>query len=98
MENPRLCVDTGGRETGELILYPCHGFGTQFFALNYKKTIRVENDQFCWMSHDKAGASPELAHCSQKPPNNYMWRYDPVSSAFRVLLFILTCCLFCAGN
>ncbi|KAB7494804.1 N-acetylgalactosaminyltransferase 6 [Armadillidium nasatum] len=83
-----MCLDTGSREKGDIILYVCHGFGPQYFSLGYKKNIKVENEQFCWAAPRKEGTPPQIEHCHKDPGPGQIWRYDPETQQIQEKAFM----------
>lgn len=77
---PSLCLDNGARENGEIIMYGCHGGGTQYFSLCWRKTILIDSEQFCWQVPGSIGQAVSTSHCQIKNiPVSHIWRYDPVT-------------------
>ncbi|KAF2352953.1 Ricin B lectin domain [Trinorchestia longiramus] len=72
------CMDTGGKQTGNLITSTCHGSTTQQFAWCWRKFIRIPNDQFCIESGASVGRSPVLYNCNNNnSPAKQRWTYNP---------------------
>ncbi|KAK4301442.1 hypothetical protein Pmani_026400 [Petrolisthes manimaculis] len=72
------CLDNGAREYGAIILYGCHSGGTQYFSLSWKKTIRIDSEQFCWQVPHQLGQPVTTTNCQNRyhsPAQS--WRYDP---------------------
>lgn len=75
---PTLCLDNGSREYGNIILYGCHGGASQYFSLCWRKILRVQSEQFCWVVPHSLGQPPSTSNChnTQHVPSQ-TWRYDP---------------------
>ncbi|XP_045614488.1 N-acetylgalactosaminyltransferase 6 [Procambarus clarkii] len=75
---PTLCLDNGSKEYGDIIMYGCHGGGSQYFALCWHKSIRIQSEQFCWVVPHSLGRPVSTTNCLNKPGVPYQaWRYDP---------------------
>ncbi|XP_069970748.1 N-acetylgalactosaminyltransferase 6 [Penaeus vannamei] len=76
--SPTLCLDNGSREYGDIIMYNCHGGYSQYFSLCWRKTIKIQNEQFCWMLPNSRDRAPSQFNCQNShhvPAQS--WRYDP---------------------
>lgn len=81
---PNLCMDNGAKENSEIILYGCHGGGTQYFSLCWRKTLRVDSEQFCWKVPSSLDQPPVTTHCQiRNIPSTHIWRYDPVTQSLQ---------------
>lgn len=81
---PALCLDNGSKENGEIIMYGCHGGGTQYFSLSWRKVIRIDSEQFCWQVPGSLDKAPSTAHCQIKNiPSSHTWRYYPETQQLR---------------
>ncbi|XP_042231960.1 polypeptide N-acetylgalactosaminyltransferase 10-like isoform X2 [Homarus americanus] len=76
--SPTLCLDNGSKEYGPIIMYGCHGGGSQYFALCWRKTIRIQSEQFCWVVPHTQSSPPTTSNCriGEHIPS-MTWRYDP---------------------
>ncbi|CAL4108741.1 unnamed protein product, partial [Meganyctiphanes norvegica] len=80
MADKKLCIDKGGNEHEEVILYFCHPVAgeTQRFNLCWQNTIRSDDDQWCLEARTSHGTAPFMGHCPLpgRNINTMTWKYD----------------------